>query len=225
MVHHSTYLTTPPEWLGPRFMADAEHLRQTNEMAYRHEYLGEITGTGTNVFEFIEDREITDEEVAGFDRIYQGVDWGWYPDPFAFIRLYYDANRETIYLIDELYVNRTANSETGKWIIAHGYDDYQIICDSAEKKSVNDFRDMGLPATPAVKGPGSVEYGMKWLQKRRIVIDRRRTPNAFKEFTEYEYERNKQGEVLSGYPDRDNHIVDAVRYSLNSLIIRRGNSA
>lgn len=89
-VHHSTYLTTPKTWLGPRFLADAEHLKESDERAYRHEYLGEAVGTGGNVFDKLELREITDEEIASFDRIYQGVDWGWFPDPFAFIRTHYD---------------------------------------------------------------------------------------------------------------------------------------
>ena len=60
--HHSTYLETPPEWLGPRFIADAEHLKALRPMAYRNEYLGEVTGGGANVFENIQLRAITDEE-------------------------------------------------------------------------------------------------------------------------------------------------------------------
>ena len=76
---------------------------------------------------------------------------------------------------------------------------------------------MGLPAKEAVKGPGSVDYGMKWLQRRRIVIDRRRTPHAYDEFVNYEYERNKDGEIISGYPDKDNHLIDATRYALERI--------
>lgn len=51
LVHHSTYKTTPAEWLGERFLADAKYLQRTNETAYRHEYLGEVVGSGTAVFE------------------------------------------------------------------------------------------------------------------------------------------------------------------------------
>lgn len=82
--HHSTYLETPPEWLGPRFIADAEHLKALRPMAYRNEYLGEVTGGGANVFENIQLRAITDEELGRFDRIYRGIDWGYYPDPWAY---------------------------------------------------------------------------------------------------------------------------------------------
>ena len=225
LVHRSTYLDVPPEWLGSDFIEEAEHLKATNPAAYENEYMGVANGNGGNVFEYLEFREITDEEIATFDRIYQGVDWGWFPDHYAFIRSYYNHNTETIYLIDENYVNKTSNAKTGQWIIDKGYTDYNITCDSAENKSINDYRDLGILARPAIKGPGSVEYGMKWLQTKHIVIDQRRTPNAFKEITEYEYERDKDGNPISGYPDENNHIIDALRYSYESLWSKRGSSA
>ena len=90
--HRSDYRAIPAEWLGDQFIADAEHLRVTNERAYRHEYLGEPVGLGTNIFDMLEIREITDEEISRMERIYQGQDWGWYPDPKAFIRVAYNHN-------------------------------------------------------------------------------------------------------------------------------------
>ena len=216
-VHHSTYKDVPQEWLGRDFIEEAEHLREVNPDAYEHEYMGVANGNGGMVFDYLELREITDDEIARMDRIYQGVDWGWFPDPYAFIRSYYNPAQEKIYLIAENVVKKTKNTQTGQWIIDHGYDDYEIVCDSAEKKSVGDYVDIGLPARPAIKGPGSVEYGMKWLQGKTIVIDQARTPHAYKEFTEYEYERDKDGNVISGYPDADNHTIDAVRYSYEPL--------
>ena len=66
---------------------------------------------------------------------------------------------------------------------------------------------------------------MKWLQTRTIVIDPKRTPNAYKEFSEYEYERDKDGNVISGYSDENNHLVDACRYATESLWRRRGTNA
>ena len=225
VIHQSNYTEAPPEWLGEKFINDAEHLKEVNPEAYEHEYMGVANGDGGNVFEYLEIREITDEEIRTFDRIYQGQDWGWYPDPAAFIRLAYNPAQECIYLIDEHYVNKTTNADNAKWIIDKQYNDYEIVCDSAEKKSTNDYRDAGLPAKNAIKGPGSVEYGMKWLQGRKIVIDPRRTPNAYKEFTEYEYERDKEGNVISGYPDANNHLIDATRYALEIFCNKRGTSA
>lgn len=222
LCHKSTYLEAPPEWLGEQFLAEAEHLKATDERSYQHEYLGIPVGTGGNVFDKLELREITDTEIAGFDRIYQGADWGWFPDPFAFIRLYYDRTRETIFLIDEIYQNKMPNEQSAQIILDRGYNDARIICDNAEPKSVADFRAMRLPAQAAIKGPGSIEYGMKWLQRRTIVIDRKRTPNAYKEFVGYEYERNKDGDIISGYPDANNHLIDAARYALEPVSRRMG---
>lgn len=225
IVHHSCYTEAPPEWLGQKFIDDAEHLKEVNPEAYEHEYLGVPNGDGGNVFEYIELREITDEEIAQMDKIYQGVDWGWYPDRYAFVRVYYDHARETLYFIDEIGENKKANSYTAARIKERGYDDYAIICDSAEPKSISDYRDEGLPARGAEKGPGSVEYSMKWLQGKKLVMDPRRTPEACKEFTEYEYERDKDGNVISGYPDKGNHFIDATRYATEPIWKRRGSSA
>lgn len=225
VIHHSSYLEAPAEWLGQKFIDDAAHLKEINPEAYEHEYLGVPNGDGGNVFEYLEIRDITDEEISRMDRIFAGVDYGWYPDAFCYLRTYYDSAREKIYLIDELYVNKWSNAKTADWIKKKGYDDYTMICDSAEPKSVNDFRDAGLPARGAIKGPGSIEYGFKFLQTKTIVIDPKRTPNAYKEITEYEYDRDKEGNVISGYPDGNDHAISALRYAYEPLFNRRGNSA
>lgn len=225
LCHKSTYLEAPAEWLKQQFLDEAEHLKKTDERAYQHEYLGIPVGTGGNVFDNLELREITDKEIKRFDRIYQGVDFGWFPDPFAFVRLHYDRARETIYIIDEIYQNKLPNEQSAKMIRGRGYTDAIIICDSAEPKSVADFRALKLPAQESIKGPGSVDYGMKFLQRRKIVIDRKRTPNAYNEFVNYEYERNKDGEIISGYPDKNNHLIDATRYALEPVSRRMGVTA
>lgn len=229
VVHHSTYKEAPRKWIGKNFIEEAQFLQKINPEEYEHEYDGVPNGEGGAVFEYLEFRDITDEEIEEFDRIREGVDWGYFPDPYGFIRLHYDAARETIYLLDENYVKKQGNRETAQWIIDHNYvDDVEkaIYCDSAEKKSVADYKDLGIWNAKAVKkGPGSVEYSMKWLQKRKIVIDRRRTPHAAKEFSEYEYERDKAGEIISGYPDRNNHLIDATRYATSDIWQRRRSQA
>ena len=221
----STYKDVPDDWLGEVFLNDAEHLKEVNPSAYENEYMGEANGNGGNVFEFIEERTITNEEISHMDRIYQGVDWGWYPDKFAFVRLHYDAARETIYFLDEMYENKRSNTWTADEIKRRGYTDYVITCDNAENKSVTDYRDAGLPSRAAHKGPGSIEYSMKWWQGKKLVMDPNRTPNTCKEFKEYEYERDKDGNVISGYPDKNNHLIDAARYATEPLWERRGSSA
>lgn len=230
-VHHSDYRDVPPRWLGVPFLEEAEHLKGINPEAYEHEYLGIPNGNGGQIFEYIEARTITDDEIARFDRLYAGVDWGWYPDKYAFVLSYYNPREEKIYLLDENVVNKQKNTDTAKWILDHHKQtlralEYGVICDSAENKSVADYVDLGIwNAKPAYKPPGSVEYGMKWLQGKTIVIDPRRTPYAYEEIRKYEYDRDKDGNIISGYPDRDNHLIDALRYSYSPLFMRRFSQA
>lgn len=219
LCHKSTYLEAPREWLGEQFLAEAEHLKQTNEMEYRHEYLGEAIGSGGEVFENLEIRQITDEEISRFDHIYNGVDWGWYPDPWAFNRVHYDAARQTLYIFDEARENKMYNDATAELLKKKGMTSQDLItADSAEPKSVADYNKYGLRCVGAIKGQGSVEAGMKWLQSRaKIVIDPVRCRKTATEFSSYEYERTKDGDIISGYPDRDNHNIDAVRYALERV--------
>lgn len=225
LCHKSTYLDVPREWLGEQFFTEAEILKEQNPRAYEHEYLGVPTGTGGNVFENVVVRDITDEEISQFDRLYNGIDWGWYPDPFAFNRMHFDTARRTLYIFDEYSCNKKGNAETAKVLTEeHGITPQDLItADSAEPKSVGDYRSYGLFCRVAEKGAGSVEYSMKWLQSLcGIVIDGKRCPETAKEFLRYEYERSKDGEIISGYPDRDNHHIDAVRYGMSPVWRKRG---
>lgn len=242
---HTSYLDVPAEWLGSDFILEAERLQEINEQAYRHEYLGEATGSGGEVFPQIEVRTITDDEIKELQYIYAGVDFGFSIDPAVFIRVAYDSKHDTVYLLDEIYKKGMSNKQLAEAIKAKGYDDtgqYQtsyfmgaypevfkerqtIVCDSAEPKSINDLRGEGLKVIACQKFPGSVLYGIKWLQNRRIVIDPARTPNAHREFISYEYMTTKDGEFLADVPDKDNHAIDATRYALDRLINNRRISA
>ncbi len=112
LTHKNSYLDVPVEWLGEQFIEEAEYLKETNFRAYQHEMLGIPVGTGSNVFEFLELKEIAQEQIKTFDRIYMGIDFGWYPDPFAFVRLHYDKARNTIYIFDEIYENKLPNQKS-----------------------------------------------------------------------------------------------------------------
>ena len=219
LCHKSTYLQAPAEWLGEQFLAEAEYVKENNEREYRHEYLGEAVGSGSEVFENLEVREITDEEISRYDRVRNGLDWGYYPDPFAFNRMQYDAAQRVLYIFDELTARKQGNKETAERLLAKGLTrEDRITADSAEPKSIADYNKFGLSCVGAQKGAGSVEYSMKWLQQlNKIVIDPRRCPDTAKEFTSYEYERTKDGDIISGYPDRDNHHIDAVRYGTEPI--------
>ena len=226
-VMKNTYLDVPAEWLGQAFIDEAEDLKATNPKAYEHEYLGVPVGTGGNVFENVTPLYMSDEFIAGFDNIYRGIDFGWYPDPFAYNALYIDVARRDAYIFQEFRANKMSNKAVfdelwGKLGYIRPND--IVTCDSAEPKSISDFKSYGgYGARPAEKGPDSIVYSMKWFQSlNHIYIDPVRCPGTLKEFVEYEYDRDKDDEIVSGYPDYNNHNIDACRYATERLWKRRG---
>ena len=186
-------------------------------------------------FTTLEVREIADEELAMQCYRYVGVDFGFASDPAAVVALYYDRSTETIYFADEIYKRGLSNEALAAEIRAHNLDhvgetrknpitgaetapEQVVYCDCAEPKSVHDLREYGLQARPCIKRPGCVNYRIKWLQKRTLVVDPRRTPNVYREFSQYEYDADKDGNFLPSVPDRDNHTIDAAAYALTILI-------
>ena len=222
MLIHTTYLDIPPEWLGDMILHDIEQTKKTNKRAYENIYLGLATGTGRTVFENVQLRRITDEEINGWDTTWQGIDWGYFPDPYAYGSMHYDPTTQTLYIWDELYLYKHGNYEafekTREHMEAHGlsiYDDRQTA-DSAEPKSVADFRKWGGDTRGAYKGKGSRDAGFKWLQSlRAIIIDQERAPHAADEFTLYEHEIDRRtGEILEGYPEgQPDHFIALTRYA------------
>jgi phage terminase large subunit len=242
LVVRNNYLMVPVNWLGQKFIEDAEALKARNPRAYEHEYMGIATGTGGDVFPNAEDMDMSIMvpimDMYGnetkrvplwqtFDKIYNGIDWGFAKDPFRFVRMYFNPAKLDLYIFDEYNTVKTRNAvvfnilykETKKVSL-----DELVTADSAEEKSVADFKAYGAFIRGAEKGPESVRYGIKWLQGlNHIYIDKRRCPYTFKEFTSYEYERDKQGNFISAYPDKDNHSIDATRYAMEKYANRKGN--
>ena len=150
---------------------------------------------------------------------------GGFPDPNAWTKCCYNPSQRTLYIFDELVVNKTPNEEMWKRLQEEKgvTNDDIIIGDSAEPKSIGDFRSYGSSMRGAEKGPDSVPYSMKWLSSlAKIVIDPNRCPISAQEFSTYEYEQDKDGNYISGYVDADNHCIDSIRYALNSVWKKRG---
>jgi len=214
LAHHSTYLGVPPEWLGEQFIVEAEHLRDTKPEQYRHEYMGEVTGTGGEVFQNLTIRTISDEEIRRFDHTARGLDWGYASDPLHYTVNHYDRTRRRLYIFYEIHKVGLSNRKAAELLRAENTANRPVVCDSAEPKSIAEMRDYGLQVAGAKKGPDSVEYGIKWLQDlEEIVIDPKRCPHTAEEFNSYELEKDRYGEFKAGFPDRNNHSIDAVRYS------------
>jgi PBSX family phage terminase large subunit len=237
--HHSTYLTVPTEWLGRPWLNEAEFLKAINPTAYEHEYMGVANGIGGLVFDNVKLRAITDDEISQFDHVLHGLDWGYFPDPLAYGRMHYDAARMTLYIYGEFKGLKLGNRVAFDALVncglirhvdgvdedQHNYTAYPdlIIADSAEPKSIGDFRSYGAMIRGAEKGPDSVTYSMKWLQSLvSIVIDPERCPEHANEFINYELEQDKNGEFISEYPDKNNHFIDDVRYATNLIWRRKG---
>lgn len=223
--HHSDYRDMPARWLGDSFLAEADALRAQNLRAWRHMYLGEVTGTGGQVFENLELRTIPDGEISRLGAFYDGLDFGYYPDPTHWVRVSYDPASLTVYVVDELRRFRTTDREFARLLMERRdvTASTEIICDSASEKPLAELRSEGLRSVVgAMKGRGSIETGIRWLRMRaRIVIDPARTPETAKEFAQYEFVKLKNGSFTESYPDRDNHAIDAVRYALNRVWLRK----
>ena len=219
LIHKSTYLDVKPEWLGEQFIYDAEKLKTRNEMSYRHEYLGEVTGTGGSVFENVQDIRLTDEQISEFDRLHYGLDFGFAVDPAAFVCMHYDSKRQNLYVFDEIYKLKLTNNQLFRLISRKITENALIWADSSEPKSITEIRHLGGNIRGVKKGADSIEFGIRWLQGlNAIYIDKKRCPNTYKEFIGYEYERTKDGQFISAYPDKNNHAIDACRYGCQSIM-------
>ena len=217
-LHHSTYLENP--YISKAFKEEAQSIKEKNDFKYRWEYLGQPIGSGVVPFSNLTFRTITDSEIKSFDNIRQGIDWGYATDPFSFGRFHYDKTRRKLYILDEYYGVKKSNREVAEWIKSKKYNSINIIADSAEPKSVDELRSYGIKIVGAKKGPGSVEYGEKWLDDLdEIIIDPRRTPNAAKEFENIDYQTDKDGNPKAKLEDKDNHFIDCTRYACEGDMI------
>ena len=241
LVIRNSYLDVPESWLGQQFIDEAESLKKINPRAYEHEYMGVATGTGGDVFENVEDLDMQQlvqrKDVYGnitetlpmyktFDKIYNGIDWGFSIDPFRFVKCHFDRNHLDLYIFAEYNTLKTRNRVVfdilykEKKLLTF---DELVTADSAEEKSVADFKSYGAFIRAADKGPDSIRYGIKWLQGlNHIYIDKRECPFTYREFVNYEYEQDKDGNFISSYPDENNHSIDAVRYAMQTYANRRG---
>lgn len=213
-VHHSNYLENP--YISQAFKDEAEEVKKRNLNKYKWEYGGEPIGSGVVPFGNLVFERITDEQIKQFDNIRQGIDWGYANDPFHFGRLHYDKTRRKIYIFDEIQEVKLSNRLAAEKIKSRGYSDVEIYADSAEPKSIDEIWDYGLRIYGAVKGPGSVEFGEKWLDDLdAIIIDPVRCPETAREFENIDYQIDKDGNTKNKLEDKDNHSIDMVRYALS----------
>lgn len=196
-------------FLEPDDIAALEN--ETDKYYYEVYTLGNWGTLGAVIFKNWKVEDFSNIE-STFDNYRHGIDWGFAEDPFAYIKSHYDKTRKRLYICDEIEAVDLLNSESAPMVKKKAGKD-RVICDSAEPKSVAEYKSLGVNAKGAKKGPGSVEYGIKFLQGLEIIIHPR--CKAFKnEINKYKYKEDKNGKVLPVPVDKDNHLIDGLRYSM-----------
>jgi phage terminase large subunit len=159
--------------------------------------------------------EVADFDKNRFSQYYNGIDWGFSNDPFAFVRC--AVENDVLYICDEIYQRKLLNKDSAPLVREIIGDEY-VYCDCAEPKSITDYQYLGINAIECKKGAGSIESGIKHLQSYRKIIIHPTCPNVASEFRNYEWKKDKNGDFLPIPVDAFNHGIDAIRYSLNDRI-------
>jgi phage terminase large subunit len=188
----------------------AELENETDKYYYDVYTLGLWGVLGAVIFKNWETRDL-EEERLNFGMVESGIDFG-FTDPNVYLKSYYNKNKKTLYILDEVYISELTIDELYDEIIKF-YDDELIMADSEEPQSIKELFRKGLRIKSCKKGKGSVEFGYKWLKQQHIVINTK-CLNTIKEFTIHKYKEDKNGVALNYPEDRNNHAIDALRYSM-----------
>ena len=220
LVHRSTYLDVPREWNGEVFWRIAEDMKRTQPELYRHIYLGEITGTGGMIFKNVEVRRITAEERASFRSIRWGLDFGFENDPSVLTGSNIDIPRRTLYIFKDWSAHGVFEEQIFEQLEKLGLLNEVIIADSSEPRSIKRLQLMGARLIKkSYKSAGFPAEGVLFMRRLvKIVIDPYDAPLCAKEFPRYQFDQLRDGTFRNEYPDRDNHGIDGVRYSLENEI-------
>ncbi|WP_077705800.1 PBSX family phage terminase large subunit [Clostridioides difficile] len=199
-----------------KFLAedDIKALENESDKYYYEVYtLGNWGVLGAVIFKNWRVEDFSDIE-STFDNFRHGIDWGFADDPFAYVKSHYDRMRRKLYICDEIEAVGLLNREAAPLVSKKANRDL-VICDNASPKDVAEFSDLRINAVSARKGAGSIEYGIKFLQGLEIIIHPR-CQNFKNEINKYKYKEDKNGNILPIAVDKDNHLIDALRYSLEN---------
>ena len=145
-----------------------------------------------------------------------GLDFGYTNDPTAIVAIYYHNGG---YILDEItYLKRLSNKDIAD--ILKNNPMAMVVADSAEPKSIDEITTYGCNIQGSDKGQGSVQQGIQYVQQKRISVTKRST-NLLKEYRNYLWQIDKDGKVINEPEVVFNHLMDALRYGMNSLDDRR----
>lgn len=202
----TTYKDNP--FLEPEIIKEIERLRGTDDDYWRIYGLGERGRSRSTIFQYSVVEEIpTDAKLLSY-----GLDFGFTNDPTALIRIYKKDNE--LYLHELLYHTNLTNQDINEKLNALDIDrQSEIFADSAEPKSIEELYRLRWNIKPTAKGSDSVNAGIDMLKRHKIFITKN-SLNAIKEFQNYKWQEDKNGNLLNKPIDTYNHIIDATRYAV-----------
>ena len=146
-----------------------------------------------------------------------GLDFGYTNDPSAFFCSMIDVENKKLYVFDEFYEKGMSNKAINEKIVSMGYGKEHITADSAEPKSIDELKGLGLRVKAAEKGKDSILNGVQWIQDLEIIIHPR-CVNFLTEISNYTWDKDKFNNKLNKPIDDFNHLMDAMRYALEKFI-------
>lgn len=210
------------EFLDETDLATYRRMKEENPRKYAVIGLGEWGIAEGLVFDnwtvsTFDIRQVTKEKDWQWRHIF-GLDYGYTNDPTAFIAAAVNPVAKVIYLYDEHYEHRMLNDAIATMIIRKGYSKERIRADAAEPKSNDDLRRLGIGRLKAAtKGPDSLMNGIARLQEYKIIVHRN-CVNAAAELATYCWQTDKAGNPLNRPVDKDNHLMDALRYAMEDVV-------
>lgn len=213
----TTYKDNP--FLDEQYIRTLLELEKQDYQYYKIYCLGEWGSLGNLVYSKWVKKDLS-KRSPQFDNIYNGLDWGFSNDPTAFVRIHIDKARKEIYIFKDFYMRESHIDEIAtelKPIIGNE----TITCDSSEPRSIADLQRHSLNAVGAKKGSGSLEHGIKQIKGYNLIVDEN-CVDTINELSTYKMREDKDGNVLGKPLDQNNHIMDALRYSLESELTYEG---
>lgn len=206
------------EWLDDADLKLFEKMRLNNPRRYAIEGEGQWGRSEGLIFEHVELADFDFMELRkrkGIKAAY-GLDFG-FTDPTAFVACLIDEDSYTIYPYWEIYDTGLTNKALARRIMTSGFGSERFYCDSADPKSIQELRDLGLRAEKARKGPDSVLFGIQLLQNYKFIVHPR-CPNTFRDLSNYCWEQDKTGKFIEK-PNHDfSHACDAIRYCTSRVL-------
>lgn len=208
------------EWLSEADISVFEKMRERNPRRYQVAGLGDWGIVDGLIYENWREQSFTLDGIKNCKSAF-GLDFGYTNDPSAFFVGFVDLDNRRLYVWDEFYEKGMSNRDIYATVVHYGYLKERITADSAEPKSIDELKGMGLRISGARKGKDSVLNGIQWIQDFEIIIHPR-CVNFITEISNYTWDTDKFGNKLNRPIDAFNHLMDAMRYALESYIKQRG---